>query len=262
MKPILWSSVLLVALLLTACLPLGAPAGFQADAASPCASTICPSHDRSLRTMPSARDLSPFADALAGLSAERVAALDALLADATILDMQQALAAGVLTSTELVTYYVDRIQRYDIDKLNSVMELNPAGAGDCQPVGRRTGGGQVRGNLHGIPVLLRDNICHRRRVAQQRWRLCIAQLAARPRCLSVQQLRAAGSHYSGQSQSLRMEPIIWIPACPAVFEYPGRPGAQPLWSLRNHGSSSGSAVAVAANLAAVSVGTETKARSG
>lgn len=100
------------------------------------------------------RDLSPFADALAGLTADRRAELDKLLADATVLDMQQAMAGGALTSAELVTYYIDRIQRYDIDKLNSVMELNSQALEIARQLDAERAAGTVRGNMHGIPVLL------------------------------------------------------------------------------------------------------------
>ncbi|MCB0122513.1 MAG: hypothetical protein KDE58_09735, partial [Caldilineaceae bacterium] len=158
-KPILRSGVLIVALLLTACLPPGVPASFQADVADPCANYDLPfPRPEPAYNAKRVRDLGPFVDALAGLTAERVAALDALLSDATILDMQQALAAGSLTSTELVTYYLDRIRRYDIDKLNAVMELNPQALAIAGQLDDERAAGNVRGNLHGIPVLLKDNI--------------------------------------------------------------------------------------------------------
>jgi len=71
------------------------------------------------------RDLSPFEDALAALTDERRAELDLLLTGASIADMQSMFSTGDLTSEELVLYYIDRIQRYDVDGLNSVIALNP-----------------------------------------------------------------------------------------------------------------------------------------
>ena len=71
------------------------------------------------------RDFSPFTTALAGFSPERRARLDALLREATLPAIQRRMAAGELDAEDAVLYYLDRIRRYDIDRFNSVMELNP-----------------------------------------------------------------------------------------------------------------------------------------
>ena len=84
-------------------------------------------------------DFTPFEEALAALSADRTAALDELLAEATLLDMQRLMAQGELSAAELVAYYVARIRRYDVGKLNAVMELNPQALADCAGAGCRTG---------------------------------------------------------------------------------------------------------------------------
>ncbi|MCA9907000.1 MAG: amidase, partial [Anaerolineae bacterium] len=66
--------------------------------------------------------------------------------------------SGELTSVDLVVYYLDRIQRYDVDKLNSVLELNPEVLAIAQALDEERAAGSARGPLHGIPVLLKDNI--------------------------------------------------------------------------------------------------------
>ncbi|MEZ4519622.1 MAG: amidase family protein [Chloroflexota bacterium] len=63
-----------------------------------------------------------------------------------------------LTSVELVTYYVDRIRRYDIGKLNAIMTLNPQALATAAVLDDERANGLMRGPLHGIPVLLKDNI--------------------------------------------------------------------------------------------------------
>lgn len=104
------------------------------------------------------RGLGLFAVALSTLNAKRVAELDKLLVDATILDIQKAMAESELTSEELVTYYLARIQRYDVDKLNSVIELNPQVIEIAQQMDAEREAGMVRGDMYGIPVLLKGNI--------------------------------------------------------------------------------------------------------
>jgi len=71
------------------------------------------------------RDFTPFADALAAYTPEQAAALEKLVSGQTIPELQALMASGDLTSVDLIVYYLDRIQRYDVDKLNSVLELNP-----------------------------------------------------------------------------------------------------------------------------------------
>ena len=126
---------------------------------------VCP--DASSRTFPLAEpdydakrplDLSAFADALAAFDPARGEELDALLAGKSIPAIQALLDSGDLTSVELVTYYLDRIQRYDVDRLNSVIELNPQVLEDAAAADAARSAGNVLGALHGIPVLFKDNI--------------------------------------------------------------------------------------------------------
>ncbi|MEZ4864294.1 MAG: amidase family protein [Caldilineaceae bacterium] len=253
MKHILWSSVLLVALLLTACLPPGVP-----GPTDPCANYDLPfPRPEPAYNAKRVRDLSPFADALAGLTAERVAILDALLSDATILDLQQALAAGTLTSTELVTYYLDRIRRYDIDKLNSVLELNPQALAIARQLDDERAAGNVRGNLHGIPVLLKDNIATGDGMHNSAGAYALKDWQPDRDAFLVQQLRAAGAIILGKA-NLSEWANYMDPCMPNGFSALGGQTRNPYGPFETYGSSSGSAVAVAANLAAASVGTETQ----
>lgn len=69
------------------------------------------------------RDFSPFDSALAKFSPERRRVLDGKLLEATVPKLQEFMQQGEVTAEELVVYYVDRIRRYDVNQLNSVMEL-------------------------------------------------------------------------------------------------------------------------------------------
>src|SRR4051794_11386999 len=86
-----------------------------------------------------------------------VAGLD--LQTATIADLQHAMARGRLTSAQLVRAYESRIAAYDTagPKLNAIRELNPTAAAQAKRLDADRRAGHVRGPLHGIPILLKDN---------------------------------------------------------------------------------------------------------
>jgi len=90
-------------------------------------------------------------------SAVRAAELD--LASATIADVQAAFAQG-LTSEKLIQAYLARIEAYDQQgpKLNTVVTLNPKALAEARALDAERKAGKVRGPLHGIPVLLKDNV--------------------------------------------------------------------------------------------------------
>jgi len=207
------------------------------------------------------RDLSPFADALAGLTAERRAALDALLADATILDMQGAMAGGNLSSEELVTWYVDRIQRYDIDPagtaLNSVLELNPQALEIARQRDAERAAGAVRGAMHGIPVLLKDNIATGDGLHTAAGAYALKDWQPDRDAFLVGQLRDAGAVILGKA-NLSEWANYMDPCMPNGFSALGGQTHNPYGPFETYGSSSGSAVAAAANLAAATVGSETQ----
>ncbi len=77
--------------------------------------------------------------------------------EAGIMDMQQAMASGRVTSRELVQQYLTRIALYD-KKLNAVMTVNPNVLREAEERDRERAQGKLRGPLHGIPIALKDNI--------------------------------------------------------------------------------------------------------
>jgi amidase len=95
--------------------------------------------------------------AAAGACVSSVGGLD--LQHASIADVQGAMAAGRVSSVKLVKAYEARIAAYDTagPKLNSIRELNPAALAQAKALDAERRGGHVRGPLHGIPILLKDN---------------------------------------------------------------------------------------------------------
>ena len=74
--------------------------------------------------------------------------------------LQQRMAAGTLTSRELTQSYLDRIAEIDDagPALNSIIELNPKALSEADALDAERKSGKVRGPLHGVPILLKDNI--------------------------------------------------------------------------------------------------------
>ncbi len=77
--------------------------------------------------------------------------------EASIPDMQQALASRRVTSRELVRQYLERIALYE-DRLNAALSVNPRALAEADALDRERAAGKMRGPLHGIPVALKDNI--------------------------------------------------------------------------------------------------------
>jgi amidase len=76
--------------------------------------------------------------------------------EATIFELQHAMKKGDLTSEELVTFYLDRIEEYD-DTINSIITIDQGAIAKAKQLDKERKGGKVRGALHGIPVILKDN---------------------------------------------------------------------------------------------------------
>ncbi|MCB0255452.1 MAG: hypothetical protein KDI55_17165 [Anaerolineae bacterium] len=201
-------------------------------------------------------DLSAFGDALAGLTPERAAEIDSLLAAKTVPEIQELMADGQLTSVELVTYYVDRIQRYDVDKLNSVIALNPEALGIAAQLDEERANGAARGPLHGIPVLLKDNIATGDQMPTTAGVYALKDWHADRDAFLVGKLRDAGAIIMGKA-NLSEWANYMDPCMPSGFSAVGGQTRNAYGPYDPLGSSSGSAVSVAANLTTVSVGSET-----
>lgn len=76
--------------------------------------------------------------------------------ESTIFELQQAMQKGDLTSEELVKFYLDRIEEYD-DSINSIITIDEDAIAVAKQLDKERKAGKVRGELHGIPVLLKDN---------------------------------------------------------------------------------------------------------
>lgn len=181
-------------------------------------------------------------------------------------DIIEALATGRVNATELTKGYLARIEAYDRNgpKLNSVRALNPDAltiAGELDNAGP-----SVKRPLAGVPILVKDNIATGDKQPTTAGSLALQDARARDDATVVKLLRDAGAVILGKANLTEFANILAIdmpagysslggqvknPFAPALMDDQGIPVLSP------GGSSSGSAVAVAAGLCAASIGTET-----
>jgi amidase len=201
-------------------------------------------------------DFKPLVAAMNDLSADRIAELDTLLLSATIDEIQQYLVATKTSSRELVLYYLQRIQAYDWNILNSVIELNPQILEIADKLDQERAQGTSHGPMHGIPILLKDNIAVTGMHATAgAWAMRDWQ-PDRDAAL-VKNLRDAGALILGKA-NLSEWANYMDPGMPSGFSALGGQTRNPYGAYEVLGSSSGSAVSASANLAAATVGTETQ----
>jgi amidase len=210
-------------------------------------------------TFPRPAHLSRTLTALAVISIAQAAAPSFPLAEATIDELQAKMASGQLTARALTAAYLDRIAQVDRagPKLNSVIELNPEALALAEGLDAERRAGRVRGPLHGIPVLLKDNIDTADRMATTAGSLALVGAKPPRDAHVVTRLREAGAVILGKTN---LSEWANYRGSHSSSGWSGR-GGQTLnpYALDRSpsGSSSGSAVAVAANLCAFAIGTET-----
>ena len=176
--------------------------------------------------------------------------------EATVADLQAEMQAGRLTSRALTEAYLARIR--DVDpKIASVLEVNPdaLAIADALDAERKTKG--PRGPLHGIPVLIKDNIATADGMQTTAGSLALMGVKPPKDAFVVERLRAAGAVILGKTN---LSEWANIRSTHTSSGWSGRGGQtrNPYALDRSPcGSSSGTGAAIAANLAAVGVGTET-----
>src|SRR5437763_8984367 len=126
------------------------------------------------------------------------AAGDFNFVEATIPELQDAMASGDLTSTQLVRGYVERIQSLN-PLLHSVIETNPDAVQIAAGLDNERSNGHVRGPLHGIPVLVKDNIATNDQMQTTAGSLALYGNHVPADSVIIQQLRAAGAIILGKS---------------------------------------------------------------
>ena len=176
--------------------------------------------------------------------------------EATIPQLQALMNSGALTSAQLVTNYLNQIASLN-PLLHAVIETNPDALSIAQARDKERKTGKLRGPLHGIPIIVKDNLATKDKMQTTAGSLALVGSTVPADSVVVNRLRAAGAVILGKAN---------------LSEWANFRGNAPFngWSARGGftrdpyllsfdpcGSSSGSAVAAAANMCAATVGTET-----
>ena len=178
------------------------------------------------------------------------------LEEATLDELQRRMQTGEETSRTLTEKYLERIRVLD-PTLHAVLETNPDALGDASVLDAERRVGNIRGPLHGIPVLLKDNIATTGRMHTTAGSVALLEAPVPREALLVGRLRAAGAVVLGKTN---LSEWANFRSTHSSSGWSGRGGQcrNPYVLDRSpSGSSSGSGAAVAANLCAVAVGTET-----
>jgi len=182
-----------------------------------------------------------------------------ILPEWTIAELQEKMKTGELTARQIAELYLQRIEAVDKDGpcINSIIELNPDALEIADALDKERKAGKVRGQMHGIPVLIKDNIDTHDKMQTTSGSLALEENLAAKDAFIVKKMRQAGALILGKTN---------------LSEWANFRGKRSVsgWSSRGgltrnphaldrsaSGSSSGSGAAIAANLAVVAVGTET-----
>jgi amidase len=181
------------------------------------------------------------------------------LEEVTIAELQAGMKSGKWTARSLAEKYLSRIEKIDKQgpSINSIIELNPDALAIADSLDKERKAKGARGPLHGVPVLIKDNIDTADRMTTTAGSLALAGSIALRDSFVAQRLRAAGAVILGKTN---LSEWANIRSSHSSSGWSGRGGQtkNPYVLDRNPcGSSSGSGAATAANLAAIAIGTET-----
>ncbi len=181
------------------------------------------------------------------------------LNEITIDSLQEKMKSGTYTSKAITQLYLDRIQQIDKagPRLNSVIELNTDALSIAESMDAERKNGKVRGPLHGIPVLIKDNINTADKMQTTAGALALEGNIANKDAFIIGKLREAGAVLLGKTNLSEWANFRSTSSCSGWSSRGGQTKSPYILDHNPCGSSSGSGVAVAANLCMVAIGTET-----
>ena len=181
------------------------------------------------------------------------------LEEVTIAELQEAMSSGQFTAHRLVEMYLERIEAIDKQgpKINAILEINPEALAIATALDEERQERGPRGPLHGIPLLLKDNISTADQMQTTAGSLALLGSSPPRDAFVAQKLREAGAILLGKAN---LSEWANFRSTTSSSGWSGRGGQSLNPYVLNRspsGSSSGSATAIAANMAAASLGTET-----
>ncbi|MDX6713327.1 MAG: amidase [Blastocatellia bacterium] len=179
--------------------------------------------------------------------------------EATIDELQQAMKSGKHTSHEITAAYLSRVQAIDKNgpAINSIIELNPEALDIADRLDKERRSGKVRGPLHGIPIVIKDNIDTADRMQTTAGSLALVGSKVKQDAFIVQRLRDSGAIILGKT-NLSEWANFRSTHSTSGWSGRGHQTCNPYVLDRNPcGSSSGTGAGISANLATIGIGTET-----
>jgi amidase len=181
------------------------------------------------------------------------------LNEITIDELQQAMQSGKYTSRRIAEIYLKRITAIDKSgpKLNAIIELNPDALSIADTMDGERKAGKLRGSMHGIPVLIKDNINTGDKMMTTAGASALEGNHAAKDAFIIQQLRNAGAVLLGKTNLSEWANFRSTRSSSGWSSRGGQTRNPYILERNPSGSSSGSGAAVSANLCTVAIGTET-----
>lgn len=181
------------------------------------------------------------------------------LLEKSVANLQKEMQSGNYTSKRITQLYIDRIHEIDRGEngLNAVLEINPDAIEIAAKLDLERMSGKLRGPLHGIPILIKDNIDSGDKMSTSAGSLALKDSKAKQDAFIVNKLREAGAVLLGKTNLSEWANFRSLRSS-SGWSSRGRQTRNPYYLDRNPcGSSAGSGVAVSASLCAIAIGTET-----
>ncbi len=181
------------------------------------------------------------------------------LNETTIDALQQAMQNGNMTSADITGLYVKRIQEIDKSgpQLNAVIELNSDALTIAKAMDAERKAGKIRSRLHGIPVLIKDNISTGDKMMTTAGALALTGNVAKEDAFIIKKLRDAGAVILGKTNLSEWANFRSSRSTSGWSSRGGQTKCPYVLDRNPSGSSAGTGSAVAANLCAIGIGTET-----
>ncbi|MCF2487196.1 amidase [Dyadobacter sp. CY347] len=181
------------------------------------------------------------------------------LSEMTVAQMQDGMKKGTLTSRAITKSYLDQIALLDRNgpKINAVIEINPDALAIAEAMDAERKKGRLRGPMHGIPILIKDNIDTKDKMQTTAGSIALSGNIASNDAFVVKKLREAGAVILGKTNLSEWANFRSTQSSSGWSSRGGQTKNPYILDRSPCGSSSGSGAAVAANLCAVAVGTET-----
>jgi amidase len=177
----------------------------------------------------------------------------------TIAGMRQGYIEGKFNIKDVVNAYIERIEELDLSgpELNSVLTINPDALQIAEELDSEMAAGKIRGPLHGIPILLKDNIDTHDRMPTTAGSLALINSFPAEDSFVAKKLREAGAVILGKTNLSEWANFRAMMSSSGWSAVAGQTKNPYVLDRNPCGSSSGSGVAVSASLCMVAIGTET-----